>query len=68
LTLTDVALLVRAVDVEIRDRMLNIFTFSLTQGLLLGMGTCLTYIPAVTVTPGWYDKHRGSAMGIVLSG
>ena len=44
------------------------FLFSLTQGLLLGLGTCFSYIPAVTVTPGWYDKRRALAMGIVLSG
>ena len=44
------------------------FIFSLTQGLLVGLGTCLSYIPAVTVTPGWYDKRRALAMGIVLSG
>jgi len=40
----------------------------LTQGFLLGLGTCLSYIPAVTVTPGWYDNRRALAMGVVLSG
>src|SRR2546423_2364049 len=42
--------------------------FILMQGLLLGCGTCLSYIPAVTVAPGWYDQRRGLAMGIILSG
>lgn len=46
----------------------QIWQFYLTQGILVGIGTSLSYIPAVTVTPGWYDKHRGLAMGVVLSG
>ncbi|KAL8951560.1 MAG: hypothetical protein Q9222_002470 [Ikaeria aurantiellina] len=42
--------------------------FILAQGFLLGCGTCLAYIPAVTVAPGWFQERRGLAMGIVLSG
>ncbi|KAL8851499.1 MAG: hypothetical protein Q9221_003599 [Calogaya cf. arnoldii] len=45
-----------------------LWQFILTQGLLLGCGACLAYIPAVTVAPGWFDEKRGLAMGIVLSG
>lgn len=46
----------------------KVWHFVLSQGLLLGIGTCLSYIPAVTVAPGWYDKWRGLAMGVILSG
>ena len=46
----------------------SLWQFILTQGVLLGCGTCLTYIPAVTVAPGWFKERRGLAMGIVLSG
>jgi MFS family permease len=46
----------------------KLWQFELTQGLLLGIGTCLTYIPAVTVAPTWFDKRRGLAMGLVISG
>ena len=46
----------------------TLWQFILTQGFLLGCGTCLTYIPAVTVAPGWFKERRGLAMGIVLSG
>lgn len=46
----------------------SLWQFVLTQGLLLGCGTCLAYIPAVTVAPGWFKERRGLAMGIVLSG
>lgn len=46
----------------------KLWHFVLTQGLLLGCATCLSYIPAVTVAPGWFDQRRGLAMGIILSG
>jgi MFS family permease len=46
----------------------KLWHFILTQGFLLGCGTCLSYIPAVTVAPGWFDQRRGLAMGTILSG
>lgn len=46
----------------------RLWQFFLTQGVLVGVGTGLSYIPAVTVTPGWFSSRRGLAMGIVLSG
>jgi len=46
----------------------RLWHFELTQGLVLGIGTCLAYMPAVTVTPAWFTARRGLAMGIVLSG
>ncbi|KAF8850704.1 MFS general substrate transporter [Acephala macrosclerotiorum] len=46
----------------------QLWHFVLTQGLLLGCATCLTYIPAVTIAPGWFNARRGLAMGIILSG
>ncbi|KAH0344972.1 hypothetical protein KCU83_g8087, partial [Aureobasidium melanogenum] len=42
--------------------------FQLSQGLLLGIGTCLSFMPSMTVTAGWFDKQRGVAMGIVSAG
>ncbi|KAI1444812.1 MFS monocarboxylate transporter [Annulohypoxylon stygium] len=42
--------------------------FELTQGLLLGLGTSMPYMVAVTVSPGWFTTHRGLAMGIILAG
>jgi MFS family permease len=42
--------------------------FILTQGLLLGIGTCMAYMPSVTVAPTWFSRHRGLAMGVILSG
>ncbi|PKX99068.1 putative MFS monocarboxylate transporter [Aspergillus novofumigatus IBT 16806] len=46
----------------------RLWQFVLTQGVLLGCGTCLTYITAVTVAPGWFTTHRGLAIGIISSG
>lgn len=46
----------------------QLWHFVLAQGLMVGLGTCMSYIPAVTVSPGWFDRRRGLAMGIVLSG
>lgn len=45
-----------------------VWEFSLTQGLLVGMGTCMAYVPTMSVAPTWFDKRRGLAMGIVISG
>ena len=45
-----------------------IWHFELAQGLMLGLGTCLAYMPAVTVSPPWFHSRRGVAMGIILSG
>lgn len=46
----------------------RLWHFELTQGLLLGVGTCMSYMVAVTVTPTWFTARRGLAMGIVLAG
>lgn len=42
--------------------------FLLSQGILFGIGTCFSFITAVTVSPPWFDRHRALGMGIVLSG
>lgn len=46
----------------------QVWQFALTQGLLVGLGTCMAYVPTMSVAPGWFDKRRGLAMGIVISG
>ncbi|KAH6962349.1 monocarboxylate transporter [Ilyonectria sp. MPI-CAGE-AT-0026] len=42
--------------------------FQLSQGLLLGIGTCLSFMPSMTVAPSWFGKHRGLAMGLISAG
>lgn len=46
----------------------QLWHFQLSQGLLLGIGASLSFLPSMTVAPTWFDKHRGIAMGIVSSG
>lgn len=46
----------------------KLWHFLLTQGFLLGIASCLSFITAVTVTPTWYSKRRGLAMGLITSG
>lgn len=46
----------------------KLWHFHLTQGVLLGMGTCMPYMAAVTVAPTWFSSRRGLAMGIILAG
>lgn len=46
----------------------ELWHFWLTQGFLIGIASCLSYITAVTVTPTWYTRRRGLAMGIITSG
>jgi len=45
----------------------NIWHLLLTQGLIYGIGTCLLYFPVLAVAPEYFDAHRGSAMGFILS-
>lgn len=45
-----------------------VWQFALTQGILVGMGTCMAYVPTMSVAPTWFDQRRGLAMGIVISG
>ncbi|KAI0275312.1 MFS general substrate transporter [Gloeopeniophorella convolvens] len=40
----------------------------LTQALLYGVGSSLLYYPIMSLTPPFFDRHRGLAMGIVLAG
>ena len=46
----------------------KLWHFVLTQGLLLGVGTCMPYMVAVTIAPAWFTARRGLAMGIILAG
>lgn len=43
----------------------TLWHFQLSQGLLLGIGACFSFIPSVTVAPAWFGQHRGLAMGVV---
>ncbi|EXJ89010.1 hypothetical protein A1O3_02074 [Capronia epimyces CBS 606.96] len=46
----------------------KVWQLLLTQGLMFGVGTSLMYFPILAVAPEYFDAHRGSAMGFILSG
>ena len=47
----------------------NLWLFCLAQGLLLGLlGTSATFVPLVADTALWFDRRRGIAMAICMSG
>lgn len=46
----------------------HLWQFALTQGVLAGVGTCLSYVPTTSVVPTWFDKRRGLAMGLMFAG
>ncbi|KAK7043104.1 hypothetical protein VNI00_008458 [Paramarasmius palmivorus] len=40
----------------------------LTQAIIYGLGASMYYFPILAITPMYFDRHRGFAMGIVLAG
>ncbi|KAI9298075.1 MFS general substrate transporter [Neoconidiobolus thromboides FSU 785] len=40
----------------------------LTQGILSGIGSSIAYIPCLSIISNWFDKKRGLATGIAVSG
>ena len=40
----------------------------LTQAVLYGIGASLYYFPVLALTPAYFDKHRGFALGFILAG
>ncbi|KAJ7164269.1 monocarboxylate transporter [Mycena filopes] len=46
----------------------TVWQLFLTQALLYGLGSSLYYFPIISITPTYFDRHRGFAMGCVLAG
>ncbi|KAJ7732616.1 major facilitator superfamily domain-containing protein [Mycena olivaceomarginata] len=46
----------------------NLWQLFATQALLYGIGSSLYYFPIMTIAPTYFDRHRGFAMGCILSG
>jgi MFS family permease len=42
--------------------------FLMTQGVLFGISCGLSYFPALTIISHWFDKRKGFATGIAVSG
>jgi MFS family permease len=46
----------------------QVWQLLMTQGLIYGIGSSLLYFPMLAAAPEYFDTHRGSAMGFILSG
>ena len=46
----------------------NYWQVCLSQGLCMGLGAGLLYIPSLALVGIWFDKKRALAMGVVSSG
>ncbi|KAJ1758949.1 hypothetical protein LPJ54_006322, partial [Coemansia sp. RSA 1824] len=46
----------------------EIWQLCLSQGVLFGLGVCLTWIPAASAPASWFEKNRGLATGITHMG
>ena len=40
----------------------------LTQSIMYGIGSSMYYFPIMSLTPVYFDRHRGFAMGFILAG
>lgn len=46
----------------------EIWQFALSQGVMFGIGSSMTYLPPVVHAPPYFGTHRGIAMGLLFSG
>ncbi len=40
----------------------------LTYGLLVGLGAAFAYLPTLAIVGGWFERHRGTALGVAAAG
>ncbi|KAF9578978.1 hypothetical protein BGW38_004963 [Lunasporangiospora selenospora] len=46
----------------------NLATLYIFQGIILGIGSSLVYLPAVSCPAHWYERYRSIVIGIVVCG
>ncbi|PIA17994.1 MFS general substrate transporter, partial [Coemansia reversa NRRL 1564] len=46
----------------------NVWQLILTQGVLFGIGASFLFAPSISIAPQWFNKYRGLASGIAVSG
>ncbi len=46
----------------------DVYTFSMIQGVLIGIGTSATFGPLMSDISHWFKKHRGIAVAVTASG
>lgn len=56
------------IALEMASLATEIWHLYLTQGILFGIGASCMYVTVMAVTPQWFTKNRGIALGIVAGG
>ena len=46
----------------------GVVPLSMSQGLLIGIGTSTTFAPLIAHVSHWFDRRKGAAVGIIASG
>ncbi|KAJ2079917.1 hypothetical protein H4R24_003446 [Coemansia sp. RSA 988] len=46
----------------------EVWQLILTQGVLFGIGASFLFAPSISIAPQWFDKYRGLASGVAVSG
>ncbi|CAG9948657.1 unnamed protein product [Clonostachys rosea f. rosea IK726] len=46
----------------------SLWHFQMAQGVLIGIATCLAYMPSMVVPPSWFGRHRAFCLGIISAG
>ena len=46
----------------------NLSTLYVCQGVILGIGSSLVYLPAISCPAHWFDRYRSIAIGVVVCG
>ncbi|KAI8094764.1 major facilitator superfamily domain-containing protein [Thamnidium elegans] len=60
--------LMSTLGLELAGFSYQIWHLYLTQGVLFGAGASFLYVTAMSITPLWFDKKRGLALGIASGG
>ncbi|GAA5795527.1 hypothetical protein HPULCUR_000885 [Helicostylum pulchrum] len=60
--------LMSVLGLELAGFSYEIWHLYLTQGVLFGAGASFLYVTAMSITPLWFDKNRGLALGIASGG
>ncbi|KAJ7461202.1 major facilitator superfamily domain-containing protein [Mycena latifolia] len=66
--ITFVGVVVMSLGLFLASYCSSLWQLFLTQALLYGIGSSLYYFPIMSIAPTYFDRHRGFAMGCILSG
>src|SRR6266550_4075128 len=67
-TVVGIGALVAGGSLVVGGTIRTVWQAELTIGLCFGLGLAIAYSPAVAAVQPWFDRHRGVASGIALSG